>query len=140
MNTSRTFRHSLLAAGACLVIAQPAVAQDKVAAGAALAAAAQDTTDTGTAIVVTGQRQAYRGDLAIKDIPQNIQVISSQVLVAANITRLDNALELSSGVARQNNFGGLWDAFAVRGFAGDENFPSGFLVNGFNGGRGYGLI
>ena len=138
MKTSRTFRHSLLAAGACLVIAQPAVAQDKVAAGAALAAAAQDTTDTGTAIVVTGQRQAYRGDLAIKDIPQNIQVISSQVLVAANITRLDNALELSSGVARQNNFGGLWDAFAVRGFAGDENFPSGFLVNGFNAGRGYG--
>ncbi len=41
-------------------------------------------------------------------------------------------------MARQNNFGGLWDAYAVRGFAGDENLPSGYLVNGFNSGRGFG--
>jgi iron complex outermembrane receptor protein len=39
---------------------------------------------------------------------------------------------------RQNTLGGLWDAFAIRGFAGDENMPSGYLVNGFNGGRGFG--
>ena len=38
---------------------------------------------------------------------------------------------------RQNNFGGLWNSFSVRGFSGDINLPSGFLVNGFNAGRGF---
>ncbi|WP_067734229.1 TonB-dependent siderophore receptor [Novosphingobium naphthalenivorans] len=89
-------------------------------------------------IVVTGQRQQYRGDVPIKEIPQSIQTIDAETLKNLNVTRLDDALSLASGVAKQNNFGGLWDAFAIRGFAGDENFPSGFLVNGFNGGRGYG--
>lgn len=28
--------------------------------------------------------------------------------------------------------------FAVRGFTGDKNIPTGYLVNGFNGGRGFG--
>jgi iron complex outermembrane recepter protein len=27
-----------------------------------------------------------------------------------------NALDLSASVSRQKNFGGLWNAFAVRGF------------------------
>ncbi|MFN5993858.1 MAG: TonB-dependent siderophore receptor, partial [Betaproteobacteria bacterium] len=34
--------------------------------------------------------------------------------------------------------GGLWNAFAIRGFVGDENLPSNYLVNGFNAGRGFG--
>ncbi len=53
------------------------------------------------------------------------------------ITELDSALDLSGSVARQNTFGGLWDGFAIRGFAGDENLPSGYLINGFSGGRGF---
>lgn len=91
-----------------------------------------------SAILVKGQKQQYMGDISTKDLPQNVQVLSADLLQAAGITRLDTALELASGVSRQNNFGGLWDSFAIRGFAGDDNFPSGFLVNGFNGGRGYG--
>ena len=51
---------------------------------------------------------------------------------------LDEALDLSASVARQNNFGGLWNSFSIRGFSGDINLPSGFLVNGFNAGRGFG--
>lgn len=51
---------------------------------------------------------------------------------------MDQALDLSSSVSRQNNFGGLWNSFAVRGFIGDENLPSNYLVNGFNAGRGFG--
>jgi iron complex outermembrane receptor protein len=47
-------------------------------------------------------------------------------------------LDLSASVVRQNNFGGLWNAFAIRGFVGDENLPSNYLVNGFNAGRGFG--
>ncbi len=98
-------------------------------------ASAADATDT---IVVTAQRQAYRGDFTLRETPQAITQIGQQQIDNNNITRLADALDLSASVARQNNFGGLWDAYAVRGFAGDENLPSGYLVNGFNGGRGFG--
>lgn len=89
-------------------------------------------------IIVVGKRQQYRGDVPIQSMPQNIQVLESDFLSNIGITGLANALDLSASVARQNNFGGLWDAYAVRGFSGDENVPSGYLVNGFNGGRGFG--
>lgn len=88
-------------------------------------------------IIVTGQRQAYRGLVPIADIPQAITVLSEARLEEAQITRLADALDLSSSVARQNNFGGLWESFAIRGLVGDENNPSGYLVNGFNAGRGF---
>jgi len=116
-----------------------------LAAGVALGACpaavlAQDATpaDTTGEIVVTALKRQYFGDTPVKEIPQAVQFLEGKLLDDLNITRLDTALELASGVSRQNNFGGLWDSFAIRGFAGDENFPSGFLVNGFNGGRGYG--
>lgn len=127
MKSTIAFRAGLFASIALAALPAAASAQET---------ASDETTEPG--IVVTGQRQQYRGDIPIKDIPQSIQVIDSKVLEQLNVTRLDSALELASGISKQNNFGGLWDAFAVRGFAGDENFPSGFLVNGFNGGRGYG--
>jgi iron complex outermembrane receptor protein len=89
-------------------------------------------------ITVTGIRQAYRGDFEQKEIPQAIATIDAKQLENNNILRLTDALDLNASVARQNTLGGLWDAFAIRGFAGDENLPSGYLVNGFNGGRGFG--
>ncbi|GBR52048.1 TonB-dependent siderophore receptor [Neokomagataea thailandica NBRC 106555] len=89
-------------------------------------------------ITVLKQRQPYLGRVAIKDVPQNIITVSGKTLQEAGITTLANALDLVSGIARQNSFGGMWDSFAVRGFAGDINVPSGFLVNGFNYGRGFG--
>jgi iron complex outermembrane recepter protein len=89
-------------------------------------------------IVIEGIRQAYRGDFDNAEIPQAIAVIDTKLLEENNIFRLTDALDLNASVSRQNNFGGLWDSFAVRGFAGDENLPSGYLVNGFNGGRGFG--
>jgi len=89
-------------------------------------------------VVVLAQRQQYRGDIPLQDLPQSVSVISAEVLKNVNVTRLDAALDLVAGVEHQNNFGGLWDSFAVRGFVGDPNVPSGYLVNGFNGGRGFG--
>ncbi|WP_333807915.1 TonB-dependent siderophore receptor [Phenylobacterium sp.] len=103
-------------------------------AGPALAESASSVSE----VVVTGQRQAYRGQFTPEETPQSLAVISQRILQDNNITGLTEALDLNAGVARQNNFGGLWDAYAVRGFAGDENLPSGYLVNGFNGGRGFG--
>ncbi|WP_033923451.1 TonB-dependent siderophore receptor [Sphingomonas sp. 37zxx] len=88
-------------------------------------------------IFITGVRQAYRGDFTLKEIPQSVAVIDGKTLQEANILRLTDALDLNASVARQNTLGGLWDGFAVRGFAGDENLPTGYLVNGFNGGRGF---
>jgi iron complex outermembrane recepter protein len=104
--------------------------------GAAAPAFAEEGADG--EITVTGIRQAYRGDFNDKEIPQAISVIDAKLIEENNILRLTDALDLNASVTRQNNFGGLWDSFAVRGFAGDENLPSGYLVNGFNGGRGFG--
>ena len=88
-------------------------------------------------ITVTATRQAYRGNFAPLETPQAEQVITLQQLRDVNALDLVSALDLSASVARQNNFGGLWNAFAIRGFVGDENLPSNYLVNGFNAGRGF---
>lgn len=89
---------------------------------------------------VTGKREQYRGDVAVEDLPQSVQVITGETLKQIGAVKLNDALDIATGVARQNTFGGLWDGFAIRGFAGDLNVPSGYLVNGFNGGRGFGGI
>ncbi|KQT35433.1 ligand-gated channel [Sphingomonas sp. Leaf412] len=94
--------------------------------------------EDGDAITVTGVRQPYRGDFALREIPQAIATIDADVIQENAILRLTDALDLNASVTRQSTLGGLWDSFAVRGFAGDENLPSGYLVNGFNAGRGFG--
>ena len=88
-------------------------------------------------LVVTGQAVPYRGNVPLASLPQQIQVLPSATLEQAGKYEFQNALDLAGGVARQNSFGGLWDSFAIRGFAGDENLPSAYLINGFSGGRGY---
>lgn len=90
------------------------------------------------AVTVTGTRQAYQGEFQRLETPQAELSIDAQTLRASGAVNLTQALDLSASVARQNNFGGLWNAFALRGFVGDENLPSNYLVNGFNAGRGFG--
>jgi len=102
-----------------------------------VSAFAADPVPTAEKIVVTGVKQPYRGDTALRDLPQSIRILNSDLLADIGVTKLDDALDLASSVARQNTFGGMWDAFAIRGFAGDENFPSGYLINGFSAGRGF---
>jgi iron complex outermembrane receptor protein len=89
-------------------------------------------------MIISSLRQAYTGDFKEREVPRAVTVIDAEALRDNSITRLTDALDLSASIARQNNLGGLWDAFAVRGFAGDENMPSGMLINGLNGGRGFG--
>ncbi|MEZ7206270.1 TonB-dependent siderophore receptor [Pseudoalteromonas sp. DY56-GL79] len=81
-------------------------------------------------------RQPYRGNVPLIQTPQAVDTISSELLESESITRFMEALELTPSVVRQNNSGGMFDSFAIRGFSGDENNPSGYLVNGFNS-RGY---
>ena len=82
-------------------------------------------------------KQAYRGDLPLRLQAQAVESLHLDMLRDNGITRLQDALDLAGSIARQNNGGGLWDSFSIRGFPGNENMPSGYLVNGFNAGRGF---
>lgn len=88
-------------------------------------------------ITVKGHR-AYLSGFDTLETPSSESILDAELLGYAGVLNLDQALDLSASVARQNNFGGLWNSFSVRGFSGDINLPSGFLVNGFNAGRGFG--
>ena len=89
-------------------------------------------------VFVLAKRQPYRGDFPTLETPQVDLTLDEALLRRAGALDLNQALDLSASAVRQNNFGGLWNAFAVRGFVGDENLPSNYLVNGFNAGRGFG--
>lgn len=101
-------------------------------------ALAESANDEIESITIIGKHQAYRGDFASLETPQSELSLDAEILLNAGALDLTEALDLSTSVARQNNFGGLWNSFAVRGFVGDENLPSNYLVNGFNAGRGFG--
>jgi len=80
---------------------------------------------------------ATRTDTPLQELPQSVQVVSRQLMDDLHATRLDDVLLYVSGVARQNNFGGLWDNYSVRGFSGNENGGMNILWNGFASNRGY---
>jgi iron complex outermembrane receptor protein len=92
-------------------------------------------------ILVTGLREASASitgsHVPPLRYPQSVTVMNAQMLEKLGATRLDNALDLAGGVARQNDFGGLWDKYSVRGFAGDENSGPDILVNRFSSNFGY---
>lgn len=117
--------HLLMAGLGLLAVSHPAYAQTSL------------VSLTDDEVIATDRRQAYFGDFDVLEIPNSNQIIDSELLRDAGVLNLDDALDLSASVARQNNFGGLWNSFAVRGFPGDINLPSSFLVNGFNAGRGF---
>ena len=132
MSTSRYLRRALVLAAAGPLSTVSLFAQTAPAPAPASNAQAIEKFE------VTTQRAHYRGDVALEDIPQSVQVITGETLKQVGAVKMNDALDLATGVARQNTFGGLWDGFAIRGFAGDLNVPSGYLVNGFNGVRGFG--
>lgn len=103
-------------------------------------ASAQENSAGGEieSIFVSGKRRAYQGNFSELENPTAVQLIDGELLREVGALNLNDALDLSASVSRQNNFGGLWNSFSIRGFSGDINLPSGFLVNGFNAGRGFG--
>ncbi len=112
----------------------------------ALALAACPALAQDQQVLVEGQRQHYRSlsvtgatktDALLKDLPQSVRVLPKDLLEDAGVTTLAGALDLASGISRQSNLGGLWDSYAMRGFTGDPNFGSDFMVNGFSSSRGY---
>ena len=97
-------------------------------------------------VTVKAERQHYRSlsatgatktDALLMDLPQSVRVLNSDLLRDAGVTTLAGALDLASGIAKQSPLGGLWDSYAMRGFTGDPNFGSDYMVNGFSSSRGY---
>ncbi len=124
MRAQLPFRRSLIASMVCVAGTTGAMAQET----------ANNELEE---VLVTSQRQPYRGDTPLESLPQQVQILGDELLVEVGAVSFQDALDYAGGFARQNSFGGLWDSFAIRGFAGDENLPSGYLINGFSGGRGF---
>ncbi|MBW3511295.1 TonB-dependent siderophore receptor [Janthinobacterium sp. NKUCC06_STL] len=107
---------------------------------------AADTLDAQDVVTVKAERQHYRSlsatgatktDALLMDLPQSVRVLTGDLLRDAGVTTLAGALDLASGIAKQSPLGGLWDSYAMRGFTGDPNFGSDYMVNGFSSSRGY---
>ncbi|KAA1150505.1 TonB-dependent siderophore receptor [Pseudoalteromonas fuliginea] len=88
-------------------------------------------------ISVSSVRQAFRGDVPLSEQPQSIEFISAEKLNDAGVTTFADIFDLTPSISEQNDFGGLWESFAIRGLVGDENIPSGFLINGYSSGRSF---
>ena len=97
-------------------------------------------------VTISAERQHYRSlsatgatktDALLMDLPQSVRVLTGDLLRDAGVTTLAGALDLASGIAKQSPLGGLWDSYAMRGFTGDPNFGSDYMVNGFSSSRGY---
>jgi len=70
-------------------------------------------------------------------LPQNVRVLDARLIESLGSSRLDDLIDLSGSVSRQNGFGGLWDNYAIRGFSGDINGGPDLLINRFNANRGF---
>ena len=87
----------------------------------------------------TRTQSATKTDTPNREIAQSVSVITNETLEDLNFVKLDDALDYVSGLSRQNNFGGLFDNYSVRGFQGNENTGLSTLKNGFSDNRGYNI-
>lgn len=82
---------------------------------------------------VDSSSSATRSEVALKDTPQSVSVVTQKVIEDIGATRLIEALDLAGGVTRANNFGGQGlTGFNLRGFTSGEFYRNGFPIN-----RGY---
>lgn len=93
------------------------------------------------AVVVTGSRAASASingmDVDTLRLPQSVRVLDDALIVQTGIANLSDLFDFAGGMARQNSFGGAWDAYAIRGFSGDINQGPDLLVNRFTANRGF---
>ncbi|AAK23496.1 TonB-dependent siderophore receptor [Caulobacter vibrioides] len=104
-------------------------------------AVAQDKTDEVEGVVVTGSRAASASINGVvidpMRLPQSVRVLDEALIVDTGVTNLSDLFDFAGGMARQNSFGGAWDAYAIRGFSGDINQGPDLLVNRFTANRGF---
>lgn len=111
-----------------------------VAAHPAFAAETAEAADV-EGVIVTGSRQANASinglDVETLKLPQSVRVLDQALIVNTGIANLSDLFDYAGGMARQNSFGGAWDAYAIRGFSGDINQGPDLLVNRFTANRGF---
>ncbi|UJX25527.1 TonB-dependent siderophore receptor [Pseudoalteromonas sp. CF6-2] len=100
-------------------------------------AANTHATNSDIETITIEHKQAFRGDIPTKDLPQSITTLSKDMMIDNGITKFRDALDFSASISRKNNGGALWDSYSIRGLSGNENMPSGYLINGFSGGKGF---
>lgn len=92
------------------------------------------TASATSSYVPTEASGATRTETPLREVPQSVRVVTSALIQDLGATRLSDTVDYVSGIARQNDFGGTWDNYAIRGFSSTD---MGYLVNGFPGSRGY---
>ncbi|MBB3879099.1 TonB-dependent siderophore receptor [Sphingomonas pseudosanguinis] len=136
---SKTMGRVMLLAGC--VMAQPGWAADRPTAPLSPVDDKTAATDAQSDIVVKGLREASASitgtDASARRYPQSLRIIDRALIDRLGATRLDDTVELAGGVARQNDFGGLWDKYSIRGFAGNENSGPDVLINRFSSNLGF---
>lgn len=93
------------------------------------------------AVTVTGSRAASASINGMEidpiRLPQSVRVVDEALIANTGIANLSDLFDYAGGMARQNSFGGAWDAYAIRGFSGDINQGPDLLVNRFTANRGF---
>ncbi|MCY1647529.1 TonB-dependent siderophore receptor [Caulobacter sp. SL161] len=104
-------------------------------------ALAQDKANEVDSVVITGSRAASASINGVvidpMRLPQSVRVLDEALIVDTGVTNLSDLFDFAGGMARQNSFGGAWDAYAIRGFSGDINQGPDLLVNRFTANRGF---
>ncbi|SEO73390.1 TonB-dependent siderophore receptor [Aquisalimonas asiatica] len=72
-----------------------------------------------------------------RDVPQSVGVVTRETIEDTGSNRVYDALNFIPGTSEQNDFGGIWDSVAIRGFEGDENRGPVFLRDGVRANRGF---
>lgn len=85
----------------------------------------------------TKSTSATKTDTPLRETAQSVQIVNREVIDDVNAVTLKDTLSYVSGISQQNNFGGMWDNFSIRGFSGHENTGMSLLKNGFSDNRGY---
>jgi len=104
-------------------------------------AAEADVEDTRVEDVTVTARRANTSinglDVDPLRLPQSVRVLDRELIDQTGLANLSDLFDLAGGMARQNSFGGAWDAYAIRGFSGDINQGPDLLVNRFTANRGF---
>jgi iron complex outermembrane receptor protein len=123
------FRIALLAGCAAVGLSTAATAAD---------AEADDTRVEDVTVTARRANASINGlDVSPLKLPQSVRVLDRELIDQTGLANLSDLFDLAGGMARQNSFGGAWDAYAIRGFSGDINQGPDLLVNRFTANRGF---
>ena len=77
---------------------------------AATSAATTHASNSDIETITIEHKQAFRGDIPTKDLPQSITTLSKDMMIDNGITKFRDALDFSASISRKNNGGALWDS------------------------------